>query len=128
MQESYLPALGLLAAAGATDWLDGFLARRWNQVEGYQAKSSMLNHKGLAQQCLCVLHAQAGSSRELGSAPASDRTPPVKGAAYCACGPVLISALIKVQAVFGQVASLATTMRPIRHDHHLLTLLMRGVR
>ena len=32
VQESYGPALALTAVAGATDWLDGFLARRWNQV------------------------------------------------------------------------------------------------
>ena len=31
-QDMYAPALALLAAAGATDWLDGFLARRWNQA------------------------------------------------------------------------------------------------
>ena len=42
VQESYGPALALTAVAGATDWLDGFLARRWNQVGVLEAAFAAL--------------------------------------------------------------------------------------
>ena len=40
MHEAYTSALALTAVSGATDWLDGFLARRWNQASWERAAVS----------------------------------------------------------------------------------------